>query len=78
MTESRYPTYVACWVFECFHNPPNSEMDYWIFNVCTDVNACNCRQGCMDTVRESALKADSGRKIPCHNGEWICIGSVPV
>ena len=22
-------------------------------------------QGCMDTVRESALEADSGRKIPC-------------
>ena len=22
-TESRYPTYGACWVFQCFHNPLN-------------------------------------------------------
>ena len=26
--------------------------------------------GRMDTLRESALKGDSGRKIPCRNGEW--------
>ena len=26
-------------------------------------------EGCTDTVRESALKADSGRKIPCRTGE---------
>ena len=25
--------------------------------------------GCTDTVRESALKVDSGRKIPCRTGE---------
>ena len=25
--------------------------------------------GCRDTVRESALKVDSGRKIPCRTGE---------
>ena len=25
--------------------------------------------GCTDTVRESALKVDSGRKIPCHIGD---------
>ena len=23
----------ACWVFLCFHNPPNTDMDYRIFNV---------------------------------------------
>ena len=23
----------ACWVFSCFHNPPNSDMDYRIFNI---------------------------------------------
>ena len=54
---SRYP----CWVFlrvcvcvcvcVCFHNPPNSDMDYRIFNVHTHVNACDCTQGCMDFVR---------------------------
>ena len=25
--------------------------------------------GCTDTVREAALKVDSGRKIPCRTGE---------
>ena len=25
----------SCWVFSCFHNPPNSDMDYRIFNVRT-------------------------------------------
>ena len=30
-TESRYPTFGACWVFVCFHNPPNSDRDYRIF-----------------------------------------------
>ena len=25
----------ACWVCSWFHNPPNSDMDYRIFNVCT-------------------------------------------
>ena len=68
-TESRYPSYGACWAFWCLHNPPNSDMDYGIFNVRTDVNACDCAWGCTDTLRESALKADSGRKIPCHTGK---------
>ena len=53
----------------CFHNPPNSDMDYGIFNVRTDVNACDCTQGCTDTVRGSALKVDFGRKNPCRTGE---------
>ena len=43
--ESRYPTYGAYWVFPCFHSPPNSDMNDGIFNVCTDVNACNCARG---------------------------------
>ena len=30
-----------------------------------DVNACDCTWGCMDTVEESALKVDSGRKTHC-------------
>ena len=41
----------------------------WIFHMHTDVNACDCTRGCTDTVRESALKADSGRKIPCRTWE---------
>ena len=39
-------------------------MDYRIFNMHTDVSACDCAQGCTDTVRESVLKVDSWRKIP--------------
>ena len=44
-------------------------MDYGIFNVRTDVNACDCTRGRKDSVRESVLKVDSGRKIPCRTGE---------
>ena len=40
-----------------------------IFNVRRDVNACDCTPRCTDTVRESALKVDSRRKIPCHTEE---------
>ena len=69
LRQLRYPTYGVCWVFSCFHNPPKSDMDYGIFYMRTGVNVCNCTRGCTDTVRESALKVDSGRKIPCHTGE---------
>ena len=44
-------------------------MDYGIFNMRTDVNECDCTRGCTDTLRESVLKVDSGRKIPCRTGE---------
>ena len=44
-------------------------MDYRIFNTRTDVNACDCTRGFTDTVRESALKVDCGRKIPCRTWE---------
>ena len=66
---SRYPTYGACWLFKCFHNPLNSDSDCRIFDVCTDVNACDWTRGCTGTLRESAQKVDSGRKIPCCTGE---------
>ena len=44
-------------------------MDYGIFNVPTDVNACTRTRGRTDTLIESALKVDSGRKIPCRATE---------
>ena len=48
-------------------------MDYGIFNVHTDVNACDCtrglQRGCWDAVRESGVKVNSRRKIPCRAGE---------
>ena len=65
-TELSYPTYGACWVFQCFHNPPNSGIDHRIFNMRTDVSACDCTWGYKDTARESALKVDSERKIPYY------------
>ena len=37
VTESHYPTVGACWVFSCFHNPPNSDIDCRIFDVLADV-----------------------------------------
>ena len=53
----------------CFSASIIHRVDYRIFNVCTDVNACDCTQVCRDTRRESARKVDSGRKIPCRTGE---------
>ena len=53
----------------CFRNPLNSDMDYMILNVHTDVSACDCTRGCTETVRESALKVDPGRKILFCTGE---------
>ena len=52
-------------MFQWFHSPPNSDQDYRIFNMRTDVNACDCLRRCTDTIRECALKVDSWRKIPC-------------
>ena len=43
-------------------------MDNGIFNARIYVNACDCARGCMDTVRESGQKVDSGKKIPCRTG----------
>ena len=53
-------------------------MDYRIFIVRTDVNSCDCTRGCTDTVRESALEVDSGRKIPCRTGESNLRRGVPI
>ena len=70
LTELLYPTSGACWVcfFYCFHNSPNSDVDYGIFNMCTAVNACDCAWEYTDTVRvctESWLR----EKNPCRTGE---------
>ena len=69
VTESHYPTCYACWVSECFHNPPNSDMDYRFFNMRTDVIACDSTWSCMDTTREPALKVDCEGKILCRTRE---------
>ena len=46
---------------------------FGIFNVWTDVDAYDCmrsHEGCKDTVRQSALEVDCGRKIPCRTGDF--------
>ena len=66
---SRYPTYGACWVFWCFHNPSNSEMDYRIFKMRTDVNACVCTWGCTDTSKRVCTESRLWEKNPLlHRG----------
>ena len=64
-----FVAYGACWVCLCWHNPPNSDMDYRVFIVHTDVNACDCTRGCTDAERESALTVDYVKKIPCSTWE---------
>ena len=33
MKTNTFTSFSACWLFCCFHNPPNSDMDYKFFNV---------------------------------------------
>ena len=47
----------------------NSNMDYRIFYVRTDFNACKYTRRFTDTLGESALKIDSRRKLPCRTEE---------
>ena len=43
-------------------------MDYKIFILHTEVNACDCTWGCMDIERESALKVDWEENPLPHRG----------
>ena len=54
-------------------------MDYRIFSVHTDVNACGYTRECTETVRESALKVDSGKKKShAAPGNRTCVSGVSV
>ena len=44
-------------------------MGFRIFIMRTDVNACNCSQGCPDTCGKSTPEVDSRRKISCRTKE---------
>ena len=67
--EQCYPFLSVCAVFPCVQTVIWLPV-FGIFNMSTDVDACNCAQsGCLDTISESALKVDSGRKIPCRSGD---------
>ena len=55
-------------MFQCFQNPPNSDIDYRILNVSTNINACDCTRGYTDTARDSAPQVDCEKRIPCRTG----------
>ena len=66
-SRSTDPTvHVVCFSVFIIHR---SDIDDRIFNVRTDVNACDCTRGFMGIVRESALKVGSGNKILSRTGE---------
>ena len=68
-TESRYSTYGVRWVCFCFHNAPNSDMDYRIFLTCAQMSMhAIAHWGVRTQIRESTLEVDSRRKIPCYTG----------
>ena len=57
------------WVLQFFHNPPNSDTDYGIYDVRTGVNACPCTRGCTDTVRVCTESWLPEKKTPLpHRG----------
>ncbi|KAK7107859.1 hypothetical protein V1264_015701 [Littorina saxatilis] len=71
----------ACWVFSCFYNPPNSDMDYRIFFVRTWSCACVYTRGCSDTkeslhtkltLRNKSL-AERGDELTLTAANWIQI-----
>ena len=57
----------ACSISMC----PNSvAAGVWNFKMCAQISMhVTAHSGCANTVRESALKVNSGRKILCHPGE---------
>ena len=76
-TESHYPTYGSCRVFTSFHNPPNSDMDYRIFHVRTDVNTCDCTRGCTDTRKRVCTESWLGEKYSlAAPGNRTCVSDV--
>ena len=55
----------ACWVFSCYRNPPpNSDMDYRIFNVRTWSVLCVLRMGNVD---QSLQRRNSNQKTLSSN-----------
>ena len=56
-----YHSISACSIFMCQNNMVPS---LGIFNMRTDVDACDCTRGLYGHCKESALAVDSGRKIP--------------
>ena len=74
--KQRYPFLLVSAVFSCVQTMVWLPM-LRIFNMHTDVDACSFTRGWTNVIRESALKADSGEKIPCRawdvNPHQYCI-----
>ena len=70
----------ACRVFSCFRNPPNSDMDYRIFNVSTWSFVClRIHTGVEHTDSESAQPLWLGKtitNISCADGVGVWTGPV--
>ena len=60
--EQRYPSLSVCAVFPCVQTRIWLPV-FGIFNVCSDADECDFTRG---LYGESALRADSWRKIPCR------------
>ena len=56
-------TAVHAWCLSV-HNPLNSDT-----GSLSCAHTCHCTWECTGSIRESALKVDSLRKIPCHTGQ---------
>ena len=60
---------LRCWVFYCFQNPPNSAMNYGIFNVQTAVKASDCTRGCTGHRKRVCAESRLWEKNPLpHRG----------
>ena len=66
--EQRYPFLFVCVVFLCVQTMVWLPVS-GIFNVTQMLMHATAHGGCMDTVRESAVEVDCGRKIACRTGD---------
>ena len=58
----------CCCFFLCLYRQMYGYQCFLIFNVRTDVDACDCTRGLNGHRKRVSLKVDSGRKIPCRTG----------
>ena len=56
VTELYHQTYRACWIFWCFHNPPNSDMDERIFIMQMWSFSMRIHRGPQSTVSSEGLR----------------------
>ena len=61
----------ACWEYSCFRNPPNSDMDYMIFNACMWLFLCvRIHTGVGHTDNESAQHFWLGKTLTFFLCSW--------